>query len=119
MALSYQIATVVSIVLFLYYGLACLLANGMQDEFERYGLSRFRRLIGSLELLGAIGLLVGYVLPLIQLLSAFGLAVLMLMGVATRVRVRDSVLATLPATVLMVMNAVIVVHVWRTRVSLS
>ena len=43
MGLAYHLANGISIALFLYYGVACLLANGMVEEFERYGLSRFRR----------------------------------------------------------------------------
>ncbi len=59
MGLVYHVANAVSIALFLYYGMACLVAGGMADEFERYGLSRFRRVTGALEVLGALGLLAG------------------------------------------------------------
>ncbi len=113
MELIYHVSTVLSIGLFLYYGLACLLANGMVDEFARFGLSRFRRLTGSLELLGAIGLLAGYLVPILAIASASGLAVLMLLGVATRVRIRDAALDIAPAAVLMVMNAFVAWYAWR------
>ena len=59
MALAFQIATGLSVLLFLYYGVDCLFSDGMVVEFERYGLSRFRRLTGSVEVLGAVGLAVG------------------------------------------------------------
>lgn len=114
MTLAYQLSTVLSIVLFLTYGFACLFANGMVAEFERFGLSRFRRLTGSLEVLGALGLIAGYVFPPIRLLSAVGLALLMLLGVAARLRVRDSLLETTPASVLFVVNAFIAWYTWRT-----
>ena len=73
MGLAYHLANVISIALFLYYGLACLFANGMIDEFRRYGLSRFRRATGAFEVLGAAGLVAGYFLPAFSLLSAGGL----------------------------------------------
>lgn len=110
MGLAYHTATVTSVLLFLGYGLVVLFADGMVEEFERFGLSRFRRLTGTLEVLGAIGLAVGYLLPWVAVLSATGLAVLMLLGVGVRVRVRDSILETLPAVVLLVLNAWIAVR---------
>ena len=114
MTLAYRVSTVLSIGLFLYFGFACLFANGMVAEFERFGLSRFRRLTGSLELLGALGLIVGYALPLLRLLSAVGLALLMLLGVATRIRVRDSLGDTAPAAALFLVNGFIALVAWRT-----
>ncbi len=110
---AYHISTILSIGLFLRFGIASLFGSGMVSEFERFGLSRFRRLTGALELLGALGLLAGYWLPQLQLLSAAGLSVLMILGVATRVRVRDSLRETAPAAVLVCINAFIAVHVWR------
>jgi hypothetical protein len=110
MRLAYVIATVLSVASFLWYGLACLLADGMVEEFERYGLSRWRRLTGALEVLGASGLLAGQFLPWLVPASAAGLTVLMLLGVITRIRVRDPWYETLPAAVLMGVNAYIVVY---------
>lgn len=117
MIVAYHIATVLSIALFMGYGASCLFANGMAAEFERFGLSRFRRLTGSLEVLGALGLLAGYQIPLLQLVSAAGLALLMLLGVATRLRVRDSVQESAPAAVLLLVNAYIAWYVGRTWLS--
>lgn len=92
---------------FFFYGWACIRDAAMVAEFERYGLARLRKLTGSLEMLGALGLAVGYFIPLSLTLASAGLSLLMLMGVATRLRIRDSFLATLPALVLLLMNAFI------------
>lgn len=102
--LLYYACVGLSISLFLYYGAASLLADGMVAEFERFGLSRFRRMTGVLELLGAVGLAVGLFLPTITVVSAGGLFLLMVLGIAARVRVGDAVLETLPAVVLGVVN---------------
>lgn len=110
MSLAYHVANAVSGALFLYYGLACLFANGMVDEFERYGLSRFRRATGALEVLGAVGLAAGYLLPVLSILSAAGLAVLMALGLAVRVKVRDRVTEMLPAVFLLLVNSFIAIH---------
>ena len=107
MGLGYHFANAVSISLFLYYGLACLFADGMVEEFERYGLPHFRKLIGALEVAGAAGLLAGYLAPTLSFLSASGLSVLMLLGLAVRVKVRDSLFEMIPAAFLLLLNAFI------------
>lgn len=108
MTLALTITVVVSAVLFLVYGALCLFSDGMEQEFARYGLSRYRRLTGALELLGGAGLLVGLRVPSVLALAAGGLALLMLLGVMTRIRVRDPILETLPAAGLLAANAFIV-----------
>lgn len=104
MELAYSAAKIVSITLFLYYGSVCLFSDSMVKEFERFELSRFRRLTGALELLGGLGLLVGYLLPTLVVVSATGLSLLMLLGIAARLRVRDSLLQMMPAIVLLFVN---------------
>ncbi len=54
---------IISAFAFLFYGFACLMSSELVVEFERYRLSKFRVLTGVLEVLGAIGLLVGFVFP--------------------------------------------------------
>ena len=98
--------------IFLVYGGLCLFSGGMEDEFARYGLSRFRRLTGALELTGGAGLLVGLMVPAVMLVASAGLALLMLLGIASRVRVRDPLLEIVPAAVLMIANLVIAFHAW-------
>lgn len=112
MTLAYHGATILSVVVFLYYGLAVLFANGMVAEFERYGLSRWRKLTGALEVLGALGLIAGQFVSVLVVVSAAGLTALMALGVMTRIRVRDSAMETMPAAVLMVVNAFITSYAW-------
>jgi uncharacterized membrane protein YphA (DoxX/SURF4 family) len=102
--IAYQASKALSISLFLYYGLSCLLSDAMVAEFERFGLSRFRRLVGSLEVLGAVGLLAGYLVPALVVVASGGLTLLMLLGLATRLRVRDPLPEALPALVLLLVN---------------
>lgn len=102
-----QLLKAISIAAFLLYGLSCLFSDGMAAEFDRFGLSRFRRLTGGLEVLGALGLAAGFFLPWATLPAAGGLALLMVLGVMTRIRVGDPWLATLPAVALLLVNAFI------------
>ncbi len=102
---------VVSALTFISYGVLCLLTDHMKEEFKRYGFSKFRTLTGWLELLGGIGLLVGLQYRPILILSSGGLATLMLMGSITRIKIRDSIVQTLPALSLMVINAYILLSI--------
>ena len=87
-----------------------VLADGMIQEFERYRLSRFRRATGALEVLGAVGLAAGYLFSPLTVLSAGGLSILMLLGLAVRARVRDPILEMIPAVFLLLLNAFIAIQ---------
>ena len=115
MTRAYPIALVLSALVFLFYGVACLAFDGMKRDFERFGLSHLRVLTGTLEVLGAIGLMAGFWWPPLVVLSAGGLAVMMLLGVATRMGVLDSLAQTLPALVLMLLNAWLAWAAWAGR----
>jgi hypothetical protein len=76
----------------------------MQREYVRYGVSRFRPLVGSLQIAGGLGLLAGFAVPLIGQLAAAGLALLMFLGALLRRRIRDSLAQTLPAIFYLALN---------------
>ena len=100
----------VSIAAFLFYGSACLLSSKLVAEFERYRLARWRVLVGSLEIAGALGLLVGQIFPPLKIAASAGLFLLMLCGLWARWRIRDPWYAMLPAFVLAVVNLAIVLR---------
>jgi hypothetical protein len=80
----------------------------MKIEFIRYGLDDKRKLVGTLQLAGALGLILGYVYsPLVCLFSALGLCLLMLLGFGVRLKIRDSVLQSTPALFYAVLNGYI------------
>lgn len=91
---------------FLIYGLCCIFSGHMIVEFERYRLARFRMLTGYLQILGAIGLLVGFLIsPVAGLVAALGLSVQMLLGLGVRLLIRDTLLQCLPSFGFMLINA--------------
>ena len=110
MNLLYEVAKALSIVLFLYYGTSVLVSDAMAAEFERFGLSRFRRLTGGLEVLGALGLILGYFVSHFDIAASAGLTVLMVAGVIVRFRSGDSLVDALPALVMALINAFIFIH---------
>jgi hypothetical protein len=92
---------------FMAYGISYFTSTKMKSEFKRFGLEKVGALNTILELLGALGLLVGFMLRPILLISAGGLAILMLLGVAIRIKVKDSIWVSIPALFFMVLNAFI------------
>jgi hypothetical protein len=101
------IAQCVSIVAFLAYGISCFFSEGIKREFERYRLPRLRKLTGALEIAGALGLLVGFFIDPLRIISAGCLALLMTFAVLARFRINDSFFAMLPALVLLLINVFI------------
>jgi len=98
----------ISIILFTWYGLSCLLARGMVVEFERFRLARFRVLTGMLQVAASLGIVVGHFYRPILLFSAGGLATMMLLAVITRFRIQDPFYAAIPAFALCLLNLFIV-----------
>jgi uncharacterized membrane protein YphA (DoxX/SURF4 family) len=83
---------------FLFFGASCFLLPKMKYEFDRYGLPSKRKLVGGLQLLGSLGLLIGLLAaPILILISSAGLCILMLLGIAVRLKIKDPWFAILPA----------------------
>ena len=93
-----------SAVSFLFYGVGCFVIPHLREEFVRYGLERQRALVGFLEICGSLGLIAGWWLPLVGKAAAGGLVLLMLCGIAVRIRIRDTLLQTAPAILYFVTN---------------
>ncbi len=96
--------TFISSFSFLYYGANFLLNAGMREEFARYNLTRYRTLIGCLQLLGGIGLLVGLIERPILIAASGGLFLLMLAGFSVRIKMKDGFWRSLPSFFFMVIN---------------
>ena len=77
----------------------------MKREFERYHLGSQRMTVGGLQLWAAISLLVGLSQPRIGRAASAGLAVMMLVGVGVRSRIKDTLPQTMPALLYLALNA--------------
>ncbi|MBL8858789.1 MAG: DoxX family protein [Planctomycetes bacterium] len=105
----------VSSFVFVGYGIYCLTSAAMEREFLRYGLPNLRVLTGWLEILGGMGLVVGLWWPPGFRLSSGGLALLMVCAVITRIRIGDPLPWSLPAIILLLLNAALFFDSLRTR----
>lgn len=100
---------VISALSFLYYGAETLFADRPQAEFERYGLPRARVFVGSMQVLGAVGVLIGLLVAPLGAAAAAGLTLMMLLGLVARWRVHDPVRLMVPAGSLALLNSALVV----------
>jgi len=90
---------------FLGYGSGCFLSPYMKREFERYRLASQRTLVGGLQCCAAIGLLAGLSQPWMGRTAAAGLALMMLVAVGVRIKIKDTLLQTIPALIYLALNA--------------
>jgi hypothetical protein len=90
---------------FLGYGSACFFSSRMKREFIRYRLASQRITVGALQWFAGIGLLSGLTQPLLGQLAAGGLSLMMLVAIIVRIRIKDTLLQTIPALLYLTLNA--------------
>lgn len=90
---------------FLGYGAACFLSTHLKREFDRYCLGSQRALVGALQLGAAIGLIAGLHQPWIGRAASGGLALMMLVAVGVRIKIKDTLPQTTPALLYLALNA--------------
>ena len=92
---------------FIFYSISYFVGTHMKNEFKRFDLEKLGLLVIILEILGALGLLIGLWYKPLLLLSSAGLALLMFLGVVVRFNLKDSLWITIPALFYMVLNGYI------------
>ena len=101
------ICTLISSLSFFTYAFSYFNAPHMKNEFKRFGLEKIGLTTVLLEILGALGLLVGLKFYFFLMISSLGLALLMLAGLIVRIKLKDSIWISLPAFFYMVLNTYI------------
>ncbi|MGW2216814.1 DoxX family protein [Nonomuraea sp. NPDC001684] len=80
--------------------------DAMAAQLGKLGVSAgLMRVIGALEILGAVGLVAGLWVEVLGVAAAAGLALLMAGAVATHLRARDAAKDTLPSLLLVILSA--------------
>jgi uncharacterized membrane protein len=98
---------IISGIAFILYGISLFISKKMKNEFIRFNLEKYTNLVGGLELLGGLGLLIGLIYNELLILSSMGLSLLMLMGVLTRIKIKDNLKQSLPAILFLLLNSYI------------
>lgn len=85
-------------------------AASLKEEFQVYGLPDFMfYLVGALKILSAIGLLAGLWLPALTQPSAIVVLVLMLGALSMHIKVKDPLVKSVPALLMLLMSLAIAV----------
>jgi hypothetical protein len=77
---SFDSLIVFSGISFILYGILAFITEQSQKEFVRWGFEKQRILIGSTQLVGGAGLIMGLQWPVLGLFASGGLAILMFFG---------------------------------------
>ena len=101
------IVTLISSFSFFSYAFSYFRTPHMKNEFKRFGLEKIGLTTVLLEIIGAIGLLVGLKFYFFLMISSLGLALLMLAGLIVRIKLKDSIWISLPAFLYMMLNTYI------------
>lgn len=92
---------------FIIYAISYFVGTNMKAEFKRFNLEKLGLLVIVLEIIGALGLLVGFWFKPLLILSSGGLSLLMFLGLIVRFRLKDSLWISFPALFYMLLNAYI------------
>jgi hypothetical protein len=105
-----KICILISSLSFLGYVVSYFVLPQMKKEFKRFGLEKLGLLTVILELIGAIGLIIGLKYHSLLIISSLGLALLMFFGLIVRIRLKDSFWISLPALFYMLLNTYIFIE---------
>jgi len=84
-------------------------AKSMEEEFEAYGLPQwFMKVVGFLKLTFALLLIAGIWFQYLITPAATGMAVLMLGAIVMHIKVKDSLIKSLPAFTFLVLSLILI-----------
>jgi len=102
-----KICVLISSLSFFGYAVSYFITPHMKEEFKRFELEKLGLLTIVLEFIGAAGLIVGLKFNSLLVISSLGLALLMLIGLIVRIRLKDNIWISLPALFYMGLNTYI------------
>ena len=83
----------------------------MKQEFLRFKLSETQRKItGVLQIVAGIALFFSFISPITGVIATAGLTIQMLLGFMVRLRIKDSIMLSLPSFVFIIFNGYLFVY---------
>tara|TARA_Y100001934_G_C12249257_1_gene724242 strand:- start:58 stop:390 length:333 start_codon:yes stop_codon:yes gene_type:complete len=82
---------------FIIYGYSSFISRRMKSEYARWGYNNQRKIVGSLQLLGGIGLILGLQINVLLITTSFCFIMMMTMAIFIRVKIKDNITDILPA----------------------
>tara|TARA_B100001250_G_C19308461_1_gene575123 strand:+ start:31 stop:363 length:333 start_codon:yes stop_codon:yes gene_type:complete len=102
-----SIVTVFTALSFIVYGINSFISKRMISEFKRWGLEKRRKLIGVCQFITGLGLLIGFQINIILMISSLCLIIMMLCAVYVRIRIKDNISDILPAIAYLLLGLII------------
>lgn len=85
-------------------------ATSLKEEFMHYGLSESTmKMVGTVKCLLAVALLVSIFLPILEMYSALGIAIMMLGAIGMHLKVGDPIKKSFPAFLFLALSIIIVI----------
>ncbi|GAA4272000.1 hypothetical protein GCM10022258_12940 [Aquimarina gracilis] len=86
----------------------------MKKEFIRFGLEKWRKTTGVLQLIGGFALVIGlYQSVFLAAISSLGLSIMMFMGFGVRIKIKDSFLVSIPAFIFGLINIFLSIYYFK------
>lgn len=82
---------------FIIYGNSSFISRRMKSEFSRWGFSNHRKTVGSLQILGGIGLLLGIKFNVLLIVTSICFIMMMSVAIFIRIKIKDNITDILPA----------------------
>ena len=95
--MNLTLVTVFTAISFIVYGYSSFISRRMKSEYARWGYNNQRKLVGSLQLLGGVGLLIGLKIDILLLLTSFCFIMMMTSAILIRIKIKDNIVDVLPA----------------------
>lgn len=92
---------------FIIYGYSSFVSRRMKTEYERWGYKDKRKTVGFLQLLGGFGLIFGLKNNLLLIVSSFCIILMMIMAIYIRIKIKDTIVDTLPAITFLFLSILI------------
>ena len=99
-----------SAISFIFYALRSFFSSAMFMEYKRWGLSELRVVISCLQIFGSLGLIAGIFVNNLLIISSFFFVIMMIVALYFRFKIKDSFLASVPAIIYMIVNAIIFIQ---------
>ena len=103
----YKTLVLVSAVSFLFYSIRSVFSPNMIAEYSRWGMAKERVVILLLQFLASIALIIGFYNVRLMILTSFLLTLMMVCAIFVRIRIKDSIIDTLPAIFYALLNFII------------
>tara|TARA_B100002051_G_C16637987_1_gene587031 strand:+ start:757 stop:1095 length:339 start_codon:yes stop_codon:yes gene_type:complete len=92
---------------FIIYGYSSFVSRRMKSEFIRWEFGNHRKTVGSLQILGGLGLLLGLKYNILLVVSSFCFIIMMSVAIFIRIKIKDNITDILPAITYLFLSVMI------------